>query len=262
MIKIVIVGPTKCGKTEALTRAFSVYPREGYAHINGYGCLTHTIKVDETQVNIVDIPGGCSPVDLQEICRNADGALIFTDNFVTAADHTYKSVVTAAAPNVRIRLVNRHRVFDTSTHFLHNHIADLVKSIRAGAISTLGIQPDIIKTIEPESPKEAPVLIPETKDVWLLFTESKGSRSPRDGALGSLTDDADSIDEECQAYSTRGGAEEEIEQRFTFPVKYGATKYLGFKTDSGEHHLYPTLDACVAAIIQHGLARIEKATLH
>lgn len=253
MIRIVIAGTGQCGKTTALALALADYPREGFVVLAPHKCIKHTVKIDGVRVTFIDTPGTITGTELREVSAGVDGAIIFTDSH----DSVYKEVVLSASPKACLRYVICKAISgstlraDTGSNSIRALIEDIVRENK--------INSEIVKP-GPQQLLEGLTKIPlrrssdslilqeaETKEVWLLSMES---------------DDADTLEEDCEAYDTIGGAHEEVAQRFAFPVGYGAAKYSGFKTNTGETHLYPTLDTCVAAIIQHGLARIEKAILH
>lgn len=118
----------------------------------------------------------------------------------------------------------------------------LIQHFNRGDSLDLHIQKIVKCTLDNPKPPKAEAQKPS--EIWCLFT------------------DPGNPEEESLAYDTIEGAHAEIERHFMSRVRYGATKYHGFRTNSGDNHVFVTREACIASIIQHGLARIEKATLH
>lgn len=187
------------------------------------GYSSYTVTVRDTKVAIIDmVEEEASPRQLSEACVQIDGALIFV---VDPTDYNLSTSVAQAAPkNAIIERIaySSNRDIDPARDSLKSHIETLVDRILASRGKT--------QTLE-KKPSE----------IHLLFIPNG---------------------EKCQAYDTIEDAHAAIAERFVFPIIYKSSQYYGFEAEPNNYILLTSSAACVAAIIQRGIARVCSGTMH
>lgn len=230
-MRILVVGPSGCGKYTAIRRMMPVITASNHCNYPGLQQDTYFLQIRGVTVSVVDLAEDASKENFVKACSDIDGAIVFVGH----PGQKFGKTIGKAAPLAKIRYINYNgikladvdmpRITITNGDSLQSHIEELIDSIRA---------PELTPQIQ------VPVKV-DCQEMWLLST-------PTDG--------------EHQMYRNMAQVHEEVARQFTFRIQYDGVPYYGFREESGENHAYATRDACVAAIIQEGLVRVEKVTLH